>query len=427
MTANAARAPDPVIRIVGAIKEIARDEWDACANPGWGAGASGAAAARTNARQPFNPFVAWDFLQALEESGCVSQRAGWTPRHLVLEDPAGGIAAAAACYAKSHSQGEYVFDWGWADAYERAGGRYYPKLQVSVPFTPVTGPRLLARPGPAAAERKRLLALGLMEFCRRSSASSVHVTFLPEAESSLLGELGYLRRTDQQFHWSDAGYGDFEGFLAALASRKRKALRKERREALAEGVAIEWLTGRDITEAHWDAFFAFYMDTGSRKWGRPYLNRKFFSLLGERMADRVLLVMARRGGRFIAGALNLIGSDTLYGRYWGAVEHHPMLHFEVCYYQAIDYALAHRLSRVEAGAQGAHKLARGYLPHTTYSAHYIADPGLRRAIDRFLAEERREVAFQGEALGERSPFRKSGGLDPSAPPRDLDGAWRGDT
>ena len=309
------------------------------------------------------------------------------------------------CYVKSHSQGEYVFDWGWAEAFERAGGSYYPKLQVSVPFTPVTGPRILTAPGPGEAERKRLMAAGLVEMTRRLDASSAHVTFLPEEDGALLADMGFLRRTDQQFHWTDEGYGNFDGFLGALASRKRKAIRKERADGARTGIEIEWLTGSDVTEAAWDAFFAFYMDTGSRKWGRPYLNRRFFSLLGERMADRVLLIMAKRNGRYIAGALNMIGSDTLFGRYWGAVEEHPCLHFEVCYYQAIDFALAHKLKRVEAGAQGAHKLARGYMPTTTHSAHYIADPSFRRAVANYLESERREVAYQGEVLAEHAPFR----------------------
>jgi predicted N-acyltransferase len=288
-----------------------------------------------------------------------------------------------------------------------------------VPFTPVTGPRLLARPGADSNERKKLLAAGVMELCRRSGASSAHITFLAEDEGAMLGDMGFLRRTDQQFHWTDEGYGDFEGFLAALASRKRKAVRKERREALEGGISVEWLTGAAITEAHWDAFFSFYMDTGSRKWGRPYLNRRFFSLLGERMGDQVLLIMAKRAGRWIAGALNLMGSDALYGRYWGAVEEHPCLHFEICYYQAIEFALAHGLKRVEAGAQGAHKLARGYLPQTTYSAHYIADPSFRRAVENYLAEERRQVAFQGEILAERAPFRRAGPVDPGGASWDL--------
>jgi predicted N-acyltransferase len=324
-------------------------------------------------------------------------------------ESADGPAAVMPCYVKSHSNGEYVFDWGWADVYERAGGNYYPKLQVSVPFTPVPGPRFLIRPGGNEEERKRLLVAGLVEFCRRSGASSAHLTFLPEADWHLLGEMGFLQRTDQQFHWTNADYGDFEGFLDALASRKRKAIRKERRDALADGIAIEWLTGGSILEAHWDSFFEFYMDTGSRKWGRPYLNRRFFSLLSERMADRVLLIMAKRGDSYVAGALNLIGSDALYGRYWGAVEEHPCLHFEVCYYQAIEFALAHGLKRVEAGAQGAHKLARGYMPTTTYSAHYIPDPNFRRAVDGYLRQERLEVAYTGEALALHAPFRRSQG------------------
>ncbi len=385
------------IRVVPKIAEIARDSWDSCANPE----APGA---------PYNPFLSWDFLEALEASGAVSAKTGWAPRHAVLME-GDAITGVMPCYAKSHSQGEYVFDWGWADAFERAGGRYYPKLQVSVPFTPVTGPRLLVAPGPGAEERKQMLAAGLVELTRRMGASSAHVTFLPEADAEALGEMGFLRRTDQQFHWTDAGYGDFDGFLAALASRKRKDLRKERREALSGGIEIEWLTGRAVTEAAWDAFFAFYMDTGSRKWGHPYLNRRFFSLLGQRMAERVLLIMAKRDGRYVAGALNLIGSDTLYGRYWGAVEDHPFLHFEVCYYQAIDYALAHGLQRVEAGAQGAHKLARGYLPTTTHSVHYIADPSFRRAVADYLNSERREIEFQNALLADHAPFRQSESCD----------------
>jgi predicted N-acyltransferase len=270
----------------------------------------------------------------------------------------------------------------------------------------VTGPRLLTPPGAGVEERKKLLAAGLMELCRRLGASSTHLTFLPEADSALLSEMGFLRRTDQQFHWTDGGYGNFDGFLNALASRKRKALRKERQGALDGGIAIEWLTGKDITEAHWDSFFRFYQDTGSRKWGRPYLNRRFFSLLSERMASRVLLIMAKRGGRNIAGAMNMIGSDTLYGRYWGVVEDQPFLHFEVCYYQAIEYALAHGLPRVEAGAQGAHKLARGYLPQITYSAHHIADPGFRRAVEAYLVQEREHIEYRSAVLAEQAPFRR---------------------
>jgi len=408
---------NPTVRLLSGLSEIDRLAWDSCANPGWGTG--GAALPNSGeisnscfkGNQAYNPFVSWDFLEALERSGTVGKRTGWTPRHAILVDGSDSAmdlrrpSAVMPCYIKSHSQGEYVFDWGWAEGYERAGGRYYPKIQVSVPFTPVTGPRLLTRPGDGEKDRKQLLAAGLMEMTRRLEASSAHVTFLPEADAELLGGVGFLRRTDQQFHWTDEGYQTFDGFLAALASRKRKAIRKERDTARKEGISIDWLTGRDITESAWDAFFSFYMDTGSRKWGRPYLNRSFFSLLSERMADKVLLIMAKRNRHYVAGALNLIGSETLFGRYWGSVEEHPCLHFEVCYYQAIEFALANRLPRVEAGAQGAHKLARGYLPTTTHSAHYIADPGFRRAVAHYLEGERREVAFQGEALAEHAPFR----------------------
>ena len=324
----------------------------------------------------------------------------------------GELLGAAACYAKSHSQGEYVFDHGWADAYERAGGNYYPKLQVSVPFTPATGRRLLVRPGPQADAVREALAGGLAEVCRRSNASSVHVTFLPEAEWQLLGEHGYLRRTHRQFHWENPGYETFDDFLAALASRKRKTIRRERADALASGITIHRLTGADLTESVWDAFFDFYMETGSRKWGRPYLTREFYSIVGQKMAGRILLVMARRNGRWIAGAINFIGGDTLFGRHWGCSEDHPFLHFEVCYYQAIEYAIAHKLARVEAGAQGQHKIARGYLPVTTYSAHYIVDPALRRAVDDFLKHERRHVEAEIEEFAEFAPFRKGERLAP---------------
>jgi predicted N-acyltransferase len=311
------------------------------------------------------------------------------------------------CYLKSHSLGEYVFDHGWADAYERAGGRYYPKLQASIPFTPVTGRRLLVRPGADAAKREATLLQAAAELTERLGVSSLHITFLTRAEWELAGKLGFLQRTDQQFHWRNEDYQTFEDFLAALSSRKRKAIRKERREALSARVEIEWVTGRNLTEAHWDAFFAFYMDTGSRKWGSPYLTRRCFSLLGETLADQVLLVLAKRAGRYVAGALNFIGSDTLYGRYWGGVEHHPYLHFEVCYYQAIEFAIAQKLARVEAGAQGVHKLSRGYLPVETYSAHYIADPALRRGVADFLKRERVAVAREIALLTEDSPYRQS--------------------
>ncbi|HEY8567471.1 MAG TPA: GNAT family N-acetyltransferase [Beijerinckiaceae bacterium] len=351
-----------------------------------------------------NPFVRHAFLSALEEAGCVGRGTGWSSAHLVAEAPDGTIAGVAPCYLKTHSQGEYVFDYAWADAYERAGGRYYPKLQVSVPFTPVTGPRFLAD---ARNPQARLaLAEGLRTLRAQAGASSAHVTFLPEADWEALAGAGYLQRTDQQFHWFNEGYASFEDFLGALASRKRKAIRRERRDALSGGLTVEALTGPAIEERHWDAFYRFYMDTGSRKWGRPYLNRRFFSLVGERMADRILLVMARREGRYVAGALNFIGGSRLYGRNWGCIEDHPFLHFELCYYQAIDFAIARGLDRVEAGAQGEHKLARGYRPVTTYSAHEIGDPGLRRAVAAYLERERLSVAEVGSVLAEATPFRR---------------------
>jgi predicted N-acyltransferase len=343
----------------------------------------------------------------LEASQSATARTGWQPQHLLAETEDGAVLAACPCYLKSHSRGEYVFDAGWADAYERAGGAYYPKVQASVPFTPATGPRLMARPGPQADEARTALAAGLIALTQARNASSAHVTFLPREESDALAAHGFLRRTDQQFHWDNAGYATFDDFLAALSARKRKLVKRERRDAVAGGITLHWLTGSDLTGEVWDAFFAFYMDTGSRKWGRPYLTRAFFSLVGETMRDRILLVMAKRAGRWIAGAINFIGSDILYGRHWGAVEDHPFLHFEVCYYQAIEYAIAHKLRRVEAGAQGEHKLARGYMPVTTYSAHYIADPALRRAIADYLKRERSYVAAAGEELAAHAPFRKN--------------------
>ena len=395
---------EAVVRIVTSLAEIPKGDWDACANPGF----PGAAPCppQTDSSLAYNPFIAHDFLWSLEESGAATRKTGWLGQHLVIDGADGKPAAILPCYLKSHSMGEYVFDHGWAEAFERAGGRYYPKLQSSVPFTPVTGRRLLVRPGPEAERHRRLLAETAVMLARRQGVSSLHVTFLPEDECDLLCRLDFLRRTDQQFHFVNEGYRDFDDFLDALASRKRKAIRRERRDALAGGVEAMCLTGSDLTEEVWDAFFAFYMDTGSRKWGRPYLNRRFFSLLGERMADQVLLVMAKRGGRYIAGALNLIGSDALYGRNWGAIENQPFLHFELCYYQAIEWAIAHRLARVEAGAQGEHKLARGYRPTTTHSAHWIADPSFRRAVDDYLARERRQVAHDEAALAGYLPFRE---------------------
>ena len=311
------------------------------------------------------------------------------------------------CYLKNHSQGEYVFDHGWADAFERAGGNYYPKLQATVPFTPATGPRLLVRSDADATRIREALAGGLIGLCDATQASSVHVTFAKDDEWTFLAEHGFLQRTDQQFHWRNEGYTAFDDFLGTLASRHRKAIKRERRDALANGVTIHALTGGDITPDAWEAFFLFYIETGSRKWGRPYLTREFYRLIGETMADDILLVMAKRDGQWIAGAINFIGSQTLFGRNWGAVEHHPFLHFEVCYYQAIDFAIRRGLKRVEAGAQGEHKIARGYLPQTTYSAHYIADPSLRRAVRDYLKHERKYVQEASRELTAAGPFRKS--------------------
>ncbi|MDO1583937.1 GNAT family N-acetyltransferase [Rhizobium oryzicola] len=354
----------------------------------------------------YNPFLSHAFLSALEDSGSATAKTGWHGHHLLLEDEKGQLLGAIPAYLKSHSQGEYVFDHGWADALERAGGRYYPKLQCSVPFTPATGPRLLANADFDMDGTRLALAEGLAQVTEQLGISSAHVTFLPEEELPAFEEAGFLHRTDQQFHFINEGYANHEEFLAQLSSSKRKNLRKERRAAVENDISIDWLTGKDLTEDIWDQFFTFYMDTGSRKWGRPYLTRSFYSLIGERMADDILLVMAKRNGRYVAGAINFIGSDVLFGRHWGCIEDHPFLHFEVCYHQAIDFALAHRLKRVEAGAQGEHKLARGYMPVTTHSAHYIPHPGLRRAVADYVARERREVEHMGEYLSEHSPFRK---------------------
>ena len=372
------------------VAEIGKAAWDACA-----------AAPDYQA----NPFVAYDFLDIAEESGCASPRTGWAPQHLAMRDEKGQVAAVAPLYLKSHSQGEYVFDHSWADAYERAGGSYYPKLVIASPFSPVTGPRLLVRPDVERAAGQRMLLSGAIAVCDKMDVSTVGVNFPTEDEWRFMGAEGLLLRQNQQYHWVNAGYATFEDFLGALSSGRRKTIRRERREAAA-GLEIHALTGRDLREEHWDAFFTFYMDTGARKWGRPYLNRLFFSMLGESMADRVLLLLARRGGRWIAGALNLIGGDCLFGRNWGCLEDVPFLHFELCYYQAIEWAIDHGLARVEAGAQGQHKIARGYLPTAVYSAHYIADPMLANAVARFLDEERRQVQGQMDWLAEEySPFR----------------------
>ena len=390
---------DLKLRVASSLSAVDAASWDACANPGREHQAD-------PDEDPANPFITHAFLSACEESGSATRRTGWGSAHLLVEDGEGRLLACSPAWLKSHSQGEYVFDHGWADAYERAGGSYYPKVQVSVPFTPATGRRLLVRPGERAREAEATLVKGLRVLQERLGASSTHATFLTEREWGLLGREGWLQRTDQQFHWINEGYDSFDAFLGALASRKRKVIKRERRDALANDISIDFVTGKDLTEAHWDAFFAFYMDTGSRKWGRPYLTRTFFSLVGERMADQVLLVMARRAGRYVAGAINFIGGDTLYGRNWGCVEDHPFLHFEVCYHQAIEFAIGRGLKRVEAGAQGEHKLARGYRPVTTRSAHYIADRSLRRAVEDYLVRERRHVETMQDVLEEHLPFRK---------------------
>ena len=394
------------IRIIHSLAEVAPAAWNACTDEPPAPAVDNLSTGQSTRGHPSNPFVSHDFLSSLETSFSVGPRTGWQPRHLLAEDRNGTLLGCAPTYVKSHSRGEYVFDHGWADAFERAGGNYYPKLQVAVPFTPVTGPRLLARPGPTAEAVRDGLADALAEITTASDLSSAHITFLPESEWRALGARGFLQRTDQQFHWQNEGYATFDDFLAALSSRKRKVIRRERKEALAPGIEVHWLTGKDLTEDVWDAFFAFYMETGSRKWGRPYLTREFFSIVGAAMGERILLVMARRAGRWIGGALNFIGGNALYGRNWGTTEHHPFLHFELCYYQAIDYAIAHRFARVEAGAQGEHKLARGYLPKTTYSAHFIANPALRRAIADYLSRERVYVEASAEELAAAAPFRK---------------------
>ncbi|MFC7050858.1 GNAT family N-acetyltransferase [Emcibacter nanhaiensis] len=378
------------VRIIDSLSKIDAESWNACA---------------LQADSGHNPFVSHEFLRALEASGCATAETGWLGQHIIIEDN-DRVIGVMPLYLKSHSYGEYVFDHSWANAYERAGGRYYPKLQSSVPFSPVTSPRLMVHPAADRQETGRLLTRAAIQRCQDLDLSSLHVTFAPEDEWQLMADCGMLQRQDQQFHWLNDGYQSFDDFLAALSSRKRKNIRKERREALSGGVTIERLTGKEITEEHWDHYFSFYMDTANRKWGRPYLNREFFSRLGESLADRILLVMCRRAGHYMAGALNLVGDDTLYGRYWGAIEDHRFLHFEVCYYQAIDYAIEKDLAKVEAGAQGEHKLARGYVPSKTYSAHWIGDESFREAIDRFLRQERGQVEGEMDFLEHFTPFKK---------------------
>jgi len=383
---------DFTARLADSASSIGEEAWNACANPG-------------GARDP-HPFTRHEFFAAVEESRSAAARTGWQPCHLVLEQN-GRVAGLLPLYLKSHSQGEYVFDQGWAEAFERAGGSYYPKLQASVPFTPVTGRRMLIADRTDEDEVRKLLLHTAASAVKETGASSLHITFLMEEEWKAAGNARYLLRTDQQFHWENRGYENFDQFLAELSSSKRKNLRKERAAVHKAGITFDWLSGSDLTEAVWDQFFVFYMDTGGRKWGQPYLTREFFSRVGASMGDQILLVIARLDGRPIAGALNFFGEGVLFGRNWGAVESIPFLHFEACYYQAIEFAIANKLRRVEAGAQGAHKLLRGYLPTPTYSAHYIAHAGLRRAVSDYLDREREAVAEHIEELTGMGPFRKA--------------------
>jgi uncharacterized protein len=377
------------LKLHDSLGEITAADWDRVAAPEAATG------------RPVDPFTTYRFLSALDQSGSTGAGTGWQAKPLALYED-GNLVAATPLYVKSHSQGEYIFDHGWAQGYERAGGRYYPKLQIAVPFTPATGRRFLGAP-----EFRETLAASAIALTDQNRLSSLHITFCTEQEALALADRhGLLHRITQQFHWENQGYADFDGFLGALASRKRKMIRKERETAQGHGLTIRSLTGDEIEPRHWDAFWAFYQDTGARKWGTPYLTRKAFTLLHETMRDDMLLVLAFNGNRPVAGALNFIGRDTLFGRYWGAIEDHACLHFELCYYQAIDWAISHGLSRVEAGAQGEHKLARGYLPTPVHSLHYIADEGFRTAVSRYLDAERRAVDEEIEVLTTYGPFRR---------------------
>ena len=384
------------ISIVRDIAAIPAEDWDACAAPECADGG-----------RPYHPFTTHAFLKAFEESRSATPRTGWAPHHVVAR-VAGELIGVMPLYLKSHSQGEYVFDHSWAHALERAGGDYYPKFQCAVPFTPATGARLLARADAALDPDgvRAALLQGAIQMTAQNGISSLHITFCSDAEWVLADELDLLRRTDQQFHWQNRDYATFDDFLDELASRKRKNLRKERAKALENGIEVHWLTGEDIKPEHWDAFWVFYQDTGSRKWGTPYLTRAFFDIAQRDLRDHLLLVMCRRGEEWVAGALNVIGRETLYGRYWGCIEDHPFLHFETCYYQAIDFAISRGLKRVEAGAQGGHKLARGYEPVLTRSVHWIADPGFRQAVARYLEGEREAVDHENIYLSQQTPFRK---------------------
>ncbi|HTH98736.1 MAG TPA: GNAT family N-acetyltransferase [Stellaceae bacterium] len=373
------------------IDEVDPEAWDACAGPD-------------------NPFLGHAFLSALEDSHSADAQAGWLPQHVLVRDGTGRLVAAAPTYLKSHSYGEYVFDHGWADAYERAGGRYYPKLQCCVPFTPVPGPRLLIRPD-APQDARKALTGALVGLAQEHKVSSLHITFPTEEEWDYLGEVGFLQRIGTQYHWHNDGYRNFDDFLDRLASRKRKQLRKERREAQSAGLDIHTLRGSETRQRHWDAFYRFYLSTVDRKWGSAYLTRRFFQMLPERLGDRIVLMWAERDGEPIAGALNLMGRDTLYGRNWGALDDYKFLHFELCYYRALDFAIEHGLARVEAGAQGRHKIQRGYLPQTTYSAHWLRDAGFAEAVQDFLVREKHAVELEMAGLMEFSPFKRDGDVE----------------
>ncbi len=385
--------PTLEISALSSLSAIPAEEWDACACP-----------EAADGGRPVDPFTTHRFLSALEESGSVGTGTGWEPRYLVVRDEGRAIAT-APLYAKGHSQGEYIFDHNWAHAWERAGGRYYPKLQIAVPFTPATGRRFLIAPG-YENEGTEALIHGALQLAKSNNLSSVHATFCTPEEAERGAKIGLLHRVTQQYHWENFGYTDFDGFLAALSSRKRKTIRKERRTAQAFGGQIVTLTGDAIEPHHWDAFWQFYQDTGARKWGTPYLTRKFFDIAHRTLRDDMLLVLAFRDNRPVAGALNFIGRETLYGRYWGAIEHHDCLHFELCYYQAIDYAIRHGMKRVEAGAQGEHKLARGYLPVEIHSLHWMADAGFNSAVEDYLTAERQAVGQDIEVLTSYGPFKK---------------------
>ena len=375
------------VKVLSSLSEISAKDWDDCAGPD-------------------NPFVSYTFLKTLEDSKAACAETGWLPQHLVIEDSAGGLIGATPCYLKNHSHGEYVFDWGWADAYERAGGSYYPKLQVAVPFSPVTGPRLLVRNKKDKSRTRRMLAAGLLELAKKHEVSSLHITFSQEEEWEDLGNMNLLLRQGQQFHWRNQNFEDFDGFLGSLNSRKRKMIRKERKAANS-AVDIEVLTGGDLTERHMQSFYQFYLNTVDSKWAHAYLNYEFFQLLRERMAENVVLVMASCEGDYVAGALNLRGPDTLWGRNWGCSERFKMLYFETCFYRGIEYAIENGLSKVEAGAQGPHKISRGYLPSATYSLHWIRDEGFRRAVADFVDRERRGIEHEMNSLSALSPFKRS--------------------